>query len=444
LKKSSFQGGKQQIDLKNYPFVYAWLLIWSMASRTRFFMGEFVSRLLGSKGSSGNVAVIFAFTLPIVVGGAGLGVETSFWYYSSLKLQAVADAAAYAGALEKVAGSDNPTIIAASKLSATTNGFPAAGTIQVNTPPTSGPNTANKAVEVIVQQNLDRYFTAIFNSAPVPEKARAVARITDASKACVLALNKTAAQAALFSGNTTVNLTGCSVMSDSIASDAIKTQGSATLNADCLITVGGMVLSNPVTTVCKSNITQALPASDPFSNLATPAAGNPCKSVNGNKSSQTLQPGTYCSGMDLKGNVTLQPGVYVVQGGMKVNANAVVAGSGVTIFMAGSNTVSMNGTATVTLSAPTSGTYSGVLFYGDRTGTAAQSTFNGTASSLLTGAIYFPKQQVNYLGNFSGNGGCTQVVADTIQWSGSTTIKQNCTSLGMKDIPATQSVQLVE
>ncbi|TIY10354.1 MAG: hypothetical protein E5V16_12455, partial [Mesorhizobium sp.] len=47
-------------------------------------------------GTSGNVAIIFALSLPIVVGGAGLGVETSYWYYSSLKLQAVADAAAYA------------------------------------------------------------------------------------------------------------------------------------------------------------------------------------------------------------------------------------------------------------------------------------------------------------------------------------------------------------
>jgi len=84
------------------------------------------------------------------------------------------------------------------------------------------------------------------------------------------------------------------------------------------------------------------------------------------------------------------------------------------------------------------------LVVGDRTGTAAQSTFNGTASSLLTGAIYFPRQQVNYLGNFSGSGGCTQVVADTIQWSGSTTIKQDCTDLGIDNIPATQSVQLVE
>ncbi|RUV07157.1 hypothetical protein EOD00_19840, partial [Mesorhizobium sp. M7A.T.Ca.TU.009.01.3.1] len=157
-----------------------------------------------------------------------------------------------------------------------------------------------------------------------------------------------------------------------------------------------------------------------------------------------LGPGTYCSGMNLKGNVTLSPGVYVVQGSFKINANAAITGSGVTIFMSGSSTVSMNGNASVQLSAPTSGSYSGVLFYGDRTGNSASSTFNGTADSLLTGAIYFPKQQVNYLGNFSGKGGCTRVVADTIQWSGNSTINQDCSSLGIDDIPAAPSVALVE
>jgi Flp pilus assembly protein TadG len=399
------------------------------------------------EGMGGNVATIFALTLPVVVGGAGLGVETSYWYYSSLKLQAVADAAAYAGALEKIQGSDTTAITAAATSSAASNGL-GAGTIVVNTPPTSGPNTAKKAVEVILNQNLDRMFTSIFTQTKVPEQARAVALITDASKACVLALNPSASQAALFSGSTSVKLTGCSVMSDSIANDSIKVQGSAGLQADCLITAGGVSLSNPVTTVCKSPITQALPASDPFGSLPAPAATNPCKSVNGNKTSQTLQAGTYCSGMSLNGNVALSSGTYVVQGNLKINAGAVVTCAapctGVTIYMAGSNTVSMNGNATVTLSAPTSGTYSGVLFYGDRTGTAAQSTFNGTADSLLTGAIYFPRQQVNYLGNFSGVNGCTQVVADTIQWSGNSTINQDCSSLGMKDIPAAQAVAVVE
>ncbi|MEI9422071.1 pilus assembly protein TadG-related protein [Mesorhizobium sp. Cs1299R1N1] len=395
------------------------------------------------RSRAANVATIFALTLPIVVGAAGFGVETSYWYYNSLRLQATADAAAYAGALEQIAGSDTPTIVAAATQSATDNGL-GNGTIVVNTPPTSGPNTAKKAVEVVLGQNLDRIFTSIFTQGKVPERARAVALITDASKACLQARNLSAPQSVLFSGSTSMTLNGCVIMTNSIASDAIKVQGSAGLTADCLISAGGVVLNNPVTTICKAPITQALPAPDPFASVPAPAVSNPCQNVNGGKTTQTIQPGTYCSGMSLNGNVTLSPGVYVVQGNLKINAGAVIAGSGVTIFMAGSSTVSMNGNATVTLSAPQSGTYSGMLFYGDRTGTAAQSTFNGTATSLLTGAIYFPKQQVNYLGNFSGNNGCTQIVADTIQWSGNSTINQDCSSLGMKDIPAAASVAIVE
>ena len=344
-------------------------------------------------GTNANVATIFALTLPIVIGAAGFGVETSYWYYNSLKLQGTADAAAFAGALEQISGSDKPAIIAAATQSAATNGL-GSGTIVVNTPPASGPNTAKKAVEVIVGQNLDRMFTSIFTQAQVPEHARAVALITDASKACVLALDPSASQAALFSGNTSVKLIGCSVMSDSIASDAIKLQGSAGLQADCLITAGGVSLSSPVTTVCAAPIPGAARRRS-ICQLPAPAASNPCQ--NANKS--TLA-GYLLYGLSLSGNVTLQPGVYVIQSGdLKVNANANVIGDGVTIYLAGASRVSMNGNATVS-SAPTSGTYSGVLMYGDRTSTGGQSTFNGTAASLLTGAL-FP-QQVNYLGNFSG------------------------------------------
>ncbi|TGV64053.1 hypothetical protein EN801_046820, partial [Mesorhizobium sp. M00.F.Ca.ET.158.01.1.1] len=101
------------------------------------------------------------------------------------------------------------------------------------------------------------------------------------------------------------------------------------LQADCLISAGGVVLNNPVTTICKAPITQALPIPDPFASVPAPAASNPCQTLKNNKTTQTIQPGTYCSGMDLSGNVTLSPGVYVVQGNLKINAGAVVTGSGV-------------------------------------------------------------------------------------------------------------------
>ncbi|RVB58875.1 hypothetical protein EN906_32655, partial [Mesorhizobium sp. M7A.F.Ca.CA.004.06.1.1] len=70
------------------------------------------------RSTGANVATIFALTLPVVVGAAGFGVETSYWYYNSLRLQATADAAAYAGALEQISGSDKPTIVAAATQSA--------------------------------------------------------------------------------------------------------------------------------------------------------------------------------------------------------------------------------------------------------------------------------------------------------------------------------------
>ena len=45
-----------------------------------------------------------------------------------------------------------------------------------------------------------------------------------------------------------------------------------------------------------------------------------------------------------------------------------------------------NSAVTLNLSAPTSGTYSGILFFGNRNVSGVTNTFNGTASSVMTGA----------------------------------------------------------
>ena len=184
-------------------------------------------------------------------------------------------------------------------------------------------------------------------------------------------------------------------------------------------------------------------ARDPFDSLPTPAPGTP-RSIP-KSGSMTLNPGSYSSGMDLKGNVTLNPGVYYVSGGdFTVRSTATVTGSGVTIYLVSGSTVSINGSAHVDIAAPTSGVYSGILFFGDRTATSGSNTFNGDASSRLTGDIYFPTQSVSYLGNFSGMDGCTQIIADTVQWTGNATIGVNCTAHGMTTIPARQAVKVVE
>jgi hypothetical protein len=396
-----------------------------------------------AQSTSGNVAIIFALSLPILIGAVGLGVETSYWYYRFLQLQSAADAAAYAAELESLSGSPHEAVEAVATLIATENGFePATGSIAVFSPPSSGPNTGAHAAEVRLRQELERYFTAIFSDEPVTLSARAVARSEHAYKACMLALNESASRAALFSGSAVLRLTGCAVMSNSRASDALRVQGSALLEADCLISAGGVQLNNGVVmTSCPAPITHALAAPDPFSDLPVPDPTGACQ----NAQLAILQPGRYCHGLRLSGVVQLNPGVYVLQGGdFRVNANAVVTGTGVVVYLSCGSRVTMNGTATVQLDAPTIGSYAGILFYGDRDCDGGSNTFNGTAASRLTGALYFARQDVQFLGNFSGAGGCSQIVAGTIQWSGNTSINQDCTSLGMRDIPGHQLVRLVE
>jgi len=406
-------------------------------------------RIRTLRDERGNAAVVFALVTPVLVGGAGLAVETSFDYVSQSRLQSAADAAAYAAAIEKMGGSNPATVSAAASQQASSNGWsagPNGSGIRVNAPPASGPNAGlPNAVEVLLNQNAPRFFTAFFDNTPVTMGARAVAITQTAGNACILALNPTANAAVQVQGNTNVVLNGCDVMSDSVATDAINVWGSATLHTDCAVSVGGVTNHGGMTlTGCPSAITQAPRIGDPFSGLATPSAGANQTIPNGHGSGVTLSPGHYGAGMSLSGTVTLSPGVYYVSGGdFRVNAQANISGSGVTIYLASDSHVVMNGNSSVNIAAPTSGTYSGILFFGARDGTGSN-TFNGDATSHMTGDIYFPSEQVSYLGNFSGVNGCTQIIADTVSWSGSSTIGVNCAAQGMRNIPARQAVKLVE
>lgn len=387
--------------------------------------------------------MMVALGLPFLIGGAGFGVETSYWYFKSLELQGAADSAAYAAALDKRSGSNDTSVRATAKKTAEDNGFDSTiGTITVNTPPKSGAYRTTEAVEVLLAQPQERFFSTLFSKEEIRANARAVATFQSAANACVLALHTSASRAIDFSGNTTTTLTGCSVMSNSTASDSINVQGSAQATASCFVSAGGVsVTSGARSTQCPSPIRQAPPAGDPYASFEPPAASGNCRNSNG----ATLQAGRYCNGLSLSGTVTLNPGVYYISGGdFRVNANANITGTGVTIVLLGSARVVMNGNATVRLAAPTTGATKGMLFYGDRTSSGGTNRFNGTATSRLTGTIYAPRQDVAYLGNFSGSGGCTQVVASTVTWSGSTSVAVDCSAYGMSQIPILQLVKVVE
>lgn len=391
----------------------------------------------------GNVAVVTALSSVLFVGGAGLAIDVGYWQFSRLRLQNVADAASYDAALARRSGAPRAAVEAAGLASAEENGFDAAnGAIQINMPPQSGAFRDPRSVEVVLTETQPRFFSGLFSNEPVVLRARSVATFQTAENACMLALNPTASAAISFGGNTTVALKGCGVMANSVANDAINMHGSARVTTTCFVSAGGVTTTNGVTfTECPAPILQAPPVADPYADVPVPTASGPCRNGNG----ATLQPGRYCSGLTLQGTVNLQPGVYVISGGdFRINANANVTGSGVTFVLQGGARVQMNGAATFNLSAPTTGAHAGILFFGDRDGAGGVNRFNGTAQSRLTGSIYMPTQGVEYRGDFSGLNGCTQIVADTIDWSGSADIAVDCSAQGVRPLPVYHLVRVVE
>ena len=86
-----------------------------------------------------------------------------------------------------------------------------------------------------------------------------------------------------------------------------------------------------------------------------------------------------------------------------------------------------------------------MLFFGSRSNSSSSLIkLNGTAGSVLTGALYFPSQPVSYLGDMVGSNGCTQVVAKTIAWSGNANLAADCTAYGMGALAVGGVVKLVE
>lgn len=393
------------------------------------------------------MAVMFGITAPVVVGSIGLGVETGYWYYKDRGLQTAADTAAYAATVEKRRGGSASKIAEVAKIEAIEQGFDASsGTIVINSPSLSGHYRDDRSVEVLLSITVPRLFTGLFLQEDIVISARGVGHYDDAGKACALALAPEDTDALTFSGSSVTMLNDCGLMSNSLADSAVRVSGASQLTVPCIVSAGGVVDGGSVTlTECNEPVTQAPPAIDPFASLAKPDVSGACSSFPNGSGAAVMEPGRYCGGGNLRGDVTLSPGVYVVDGGsVRINASASLTGAGVTLFFTNNATLDINGSATLNLSAPTSGPYKGMLLWGDNSNSTSVIKFNGNASSNLTGVIYFPSAETEFLGSFSGSNGCMRVAARRVKFSGSTSMNSSCEFAGIIDISIPGRVRLVE
>jgi Flp pilus assembly protein TadG len=395
---------------------------------------------------AGSYIVTSALLMPVLIGLVGFGTDYGFYVYQRQHMQGAADAAAFSAATAMTFGtSDDTSTTTEARAAASSYGFKNGtknAAVTVNQPPKSGTHMVAGAVEVIIKQPQPRFFSALMGSGSVMVAARAVAMSGSNGLGCVLSLDPSASGSTTVQGTANIALTGCSMFDNSNSSTAISVGGSSTVSAYSVGVVGGILGT--------SNITASHGIATGQSPIRDPYAGSSFGSFSGCdhtkmsvKDTETLSPGVYCNGLSLNAgaNVILLPGIYYIdQGSLSVNGGATLSGDGVTIVFTsstGSNyaTATINGGATVNITAPTSGPTAGIAIFGDRnmpTGTTFK--FNGGASQVFTGAIYVPKGAVQFAGGADTSRACTQLVADTVTFTGNANFAINCTGIGTKPI----------
>ncbi len=125
----------------------------------------------------------------------------------------------------------------------------------------------------------------------------------------------------------------------------------------------------------------------------------------------TLNPGTYCGGIEIKGTAKVQfnPGIYIfLNGDLNVWQDAEIRGQNVGFYFRGqSSYFRFRDNALVELTGPKDGVMSGILLWRDRTNnvadrmagisSSATNAINANRATKLTGTIYLPEGQL-YVG----------------------------------------------
>jgi Flp pilus assembly protein TadG len=400
---------------------------------------------------SGQTLIFVALSMTFILGVVGMATDVGTLLHDRRNLQIAADSAAIAGAVEENINPAAANVQAAGQRAATQNGITNGSNgavVTINTPPASGPHAgAAGYVEAIVTQTEPVFFMKLFSFTSMNVGARAVAFNGAKNQGCMLALNPTASDTIHLQGSFDVSAPGCAVIDDSNASDALVfTGGGGTLTAGSVGVVGGATGATGDST--PAPVTGIAPESDPLANLPAPTynAASCTAPPTGTTWGPATAGGTVCYSGDIsvKNAVTMSAGTYVFPGTLDFSGNGSLTGTGVTLYFPGPNGTlggPGNGNTTLNLTAPTSGTYNGILIYQDPSDTNT-GEFNGTPITNLTGIIYMPNAELEISGNSTVNLD-TDLIIGSLYDKGNATINMTDYSQTVTNSPL-KSVALVE
>lgn len=375
----------------------------------------------------GNVLVVGAATMPLLIGSAAFAVDTIQLSVWKRQLQRAADSGAIAGAYALALEDDTHDAI---HRDLDKNSFP---TLSQEEGITVGPRLGfNRTVRVTLTATRTLPFLSIFTKSPTTLNADATAALVDDGTFCMVSLYDGEDAGIDVNGNSDVTL-GCGMKSNCRGDDCITAGGNSSITAIPLSSVGGLKGdTNNFIAPTKLQPYAAVQA-DPLGYLPNPTVPQNCSTEKLTIDNLPTTGGVYCfAGVDNKSNESwsLPDDLTIIVNGGDIELQGNVTASDITWVMTGPNgeagDLKINAQADLVMSSPGSGDYKGILFYRDRRASNIEIKINGGANSRLTGALYFPSSDITFAGNASMNVECLQMVGQKLKFRGGAAITNTC------------------
>ncbi len=361
--------------------------------------GERLHRL--AHDCAGNVALIFSLAAPVLVGLAGLGMDSASFYNQQSRMQSVADAAALAIAKEMHLYIDDPTTLEESgkirveTLIGEVGLTDRAHTMEVRLDPEG--SHAEVEISMVVKSFLP---AEVWGENPIVVKARA--GTYGQERLCILGLQEKSGDTIKADNGALVTAPDCAIQSNSTDPKGLSAKNLSTLISSYTCSSGGYE-GLPIAFVPAPD-TDCPVLDDPLASRAPPPVGG-CDFLDFevDKGADTIRPGHYCGGLKIANDADIfaEPGIYVISGGkLEVGNQARLRGDYVSFYFSGdAATLVFKDKAHVELGAPKDGPMAGILFFEDRSAPLGRNfeISSGSVRKLL-GTIYLPR------GVFKGDG----------------------------------------
>jgi Flp pilus assembly protein TadG len=402
------------------------------------------------RAERGNIAIMFAMVLPLLLSGVGLAVDFAVFSMKQTTLQSAADMAALAGAKELGLATSNDSGIKTATAAFIDDALKSKGLVVASA---SAIDRKKNSVSVQVTEQWVPFFAQYIGADITPIVVKATASLSGSANICVLTLNPDSNKSLHMDKSSKLTAKDCGVYSDSLHSIGLTVDQSAILKASLVCSAGGVKQKG---TISPTPITDCPVIADPLASRPAPSfSGCSYNNVVISSGAMTLHPGVYCGGLKVTGtaNITLESGNYIIKDGpLEVSHNAKFVGDHVGFYLAGNAAIlNLTGSSTISLTGSTTGEMAGLLFFEDRNAPVGrQHHINSSNAQKLTGTIYLPQGYLLVDPNsvVANQSAYTAIISNRLELSEGPELVLN-SDYGASDVPvpdgirASQSVVLI-